>query len=79
MASNVVPFQRISLDAVLREIAEMGPTARGVIAVTLTKDNGGHFRISGFMSKGDMFALLGLLDWVKADLLKDILDVAMPL
>jgi hypothetical protein len=31
-----------------------------------------HFRISGFTKPTDLFLVCGLLDWIKADLLKGI-------
>lgn len=77
--SNVVTFQRHSLDKILDEVRTDGPQARGVVSIILKPNGTGHFRLSGFMSKSDFFTLLGLLDWVKADLLRDILDSAEPL
>ena len=76
---DVVQLQRHSLEHIVKDINDIGSDARGVIAVILRKDGGGHFRISGFLSKSDAFTLCGLLDWVKADLMADLLDVAKPL
>ena len=76
MSDKVVPLQRHSLTQILDEMREMGPNARGVLCVVLKPDGDAHFRISGFSKRGDMFTVCGLLDWVKADLLVDILEYA---
>jgi len=77
--AEILTFQRHSIDQILDDIARMGPESRGVINIILRRDGEGHFRISGFMSKTDLFAVLGLLDWVKADLLSDILLASKPI
>jgi len=76
---DVLKLQRHSVENILADITELGPQARGVIAVVFTKEGGGHYRISGFLSRSDSFTLCGLLDWVKADLMADILNAASPL
>jgi hypothetical protein len=65
-------FQRRSFDEMLKELQEDGPAARGVIALFLRADGSAHFRISGFNGKADLFTAAGLLDWVNADLMRDI-------
>lgn len=69
---KVVAMERASLRELVEEIEKRGPAARGVIAIICDNDGPAHFRISGFTGKSSSFIVLGLLDWVKADLLKDI-------
>ena len=67
---RVLDFQRPSLTGLIRELEECGPNADGVIAAWL--DDEGHFRISGFKTRNALFLVCGLLDWIKADVLKDM-------
>lgn len=73
---KVVEFKRESLKPLLETIEARGPSARGVIAVIMDADGHASFRISGFTGPFDQFTVLGLLDWIKADLLDSTLDAA---
>lgn len=64
-----IRLQRRSLTELMSALQEHGPQANGVIGIWLDKDGHGHFHISGF--HGQLFAALGLLDWIKADILSD--------
>lgn len=70
--SKVVEFQRPSLTSLIRELQEDAPKAKGTLALWLDDDGHGHFRISGFNAPNDVFVVCGLLDWIKADLLINI-------
>ena len=70
--AKVVDLERSSLRTLIDEIQERGPGARGVIGIVCENDGRAHFRISGFAGKHDAFTVLGLLDWIKADILSDI-------
>ena len=70
MSGKVLDLQRPSLTTLLAELTEQGPKCRGVLAIWM--DEAEHFRISGFKEPHDIFLICGLLDWVKADLLKDM-------
>lgn len=73
MASEkVVKFERASLGKLVAEIEERGPKAMGVVALIYDNDGHGHFRISGFNGPHGIFIVAGLLDWVKADLVSDL-------
>ena len=67
------PFQRRSLTSLIAELQEFGPKAKGVIAVWL--DDEAHLRVSGFSGRNDLFVACGLLDWTKADLIADMLEI----
>ena len=69
---KVVQLQRRSLRNLVAEIQEQGPKALGVIAAWTDADGYAHFRISGFDGTNATFTVLGLLDWMKADLLADL-------
>lgn len=70
---KVVPLQRQSLTEMLAELgSERGQKARGIVSIILDTNGGAGFRISGFHDKGDSFYICGLLDWIKADLLHDM-------
>ncbi len=68
--SKVLDLQRPSLTALLAELKEKGPKAHGIL--TIWVDDADHFRISGFDGPRDLFLICGLLDWIKADLLADL-------
>lgn len=72
MADKVVQLQRQSLRHLIAEIQEQGPQALGVVAAWTTPDGHAHFRISGFDGTNACFTVLGLLDWMKGDLLADL-------
>lgn len=72
MADSPIQFQRPSLTAMLKEIQERGPAAVGVVGIILGKDGHGTFMISGFTGQCDSFTVAGMLDWIKADLMRDI-------
>ena len=70
--SNLVPFQRVSLTQMIEELTQRGPRAKGTIAVMCDTDGRASFRLSGFDEPLDTFYVCGLLDWIKADLLRDV-------
>ena len=75
MAGKVIPLQRQSLTKLLEKLEEQGPTAKGVIAIWMDAEGKSHYHISGFPTWPDMFTALGLLDWVHADLVSDLVAV----
>ena len=75
---KVVKFERASLAKLIGDIEERGPKSIGVIAITYDAEGHAHFRISGFTGAHSKFIVLGLLDWIKADLLSDMLGAAIP-
>lgn len=71
---KVVEFQRPSLTSMIAEIQNCALKSKGVIAIWLDDDGNAHFRISGFDAQNDYYIVCGLLDWIKADLLSDIVN-----
>jgi hypothetical protein len=72
--SKVLDFKRPSLEEMLTELREKAPSATGAISIILSPDGHAYFRISGFKGQSANFLVCGLLDWIKADLLKDLTD-----
>lgn len=70
----VVKLQRGSLTTLLKEIEDSGPDAMGVISIIYARDGRAHFRISGFRDAHAAFIVCGLLDWVKADMIADLVN-----
>jgi hypothetical protein len=71
---NVVRFQRQSLREIIEDLGALDGKQKGVIAVICDRDGHARFRISGFPDRGDTWVLCGLLDWIKADLLHDLVE-----
>lgn len=69
---KVIQLQRQSLRHLVTEIQEHGPKALGIVAAWTDADGHAHFRISGFDGTNATFTVLGLLDWMKADLLSEL-------
>lgn len=73
--NKVLDLQRPSLTKLLAELKEKGPKTHGILAIWFDDaDEAGHFRISGFDGPRDIFLMCGLLDWIKADLLTDLVE-----
>ena len=68
--SKVLDLERPSFTDLMSTLKEQGPNSQGVIAMWI--DDRCHFRISGFKERNDIFLICGLLDWIKADLLGDL-------
>lgn len=73
--AKVLRFQRSdSFEKLMEELRGRGPNAEGVVAIILDRDGHASFRMVGFKNRGAYWTALGLLDWVKADLLTDVVD-----
>lgn len=68
---KVIEFKRESLTEIQKELEEAA-TAYGVVAIIFQKDGHACFRVSGFDGPHDRFIICGLLEWIKEDVLSDI-------
>lgn len=70
--AEVKQFERASFREMLKDFEEKGSDCRGAIAIVMRKDGHAWFRISGFTGITGVFSVCGLLDWIRADVLADL-------
>lgn len=76
MNTKLVSLRRQSVAESIRELEECARGSfKGVVTIIVQTDGRARFRLDGFKEKPDAFMIMGILDWVKADLMTDLLEV----